>query len=79
MNWAACGCKLWDFEIGYHSRNGVWGATEQKVHLSPVPVCKPACSLAGTIKPPFCETTAASTKEGNNTPKIGTINSFSEL
>ncbi|WP_054082470.1 hypothetical protein, partial [Pseudomonas savastanoi] len=23
MNWAACGCKLWDFEIGYHSRNRV--------------------------------------------------------
>uniref|UniRef100_UPI000A8349D1 acetyl-CoA C-acyltransferase n=2 Tax=Pseudomonas meliae TaxID=86176 RepID=UPI000A8349D1 len=22
-NRAACGCKLWDFEIGYHSRNGV--------------------------------------------------------
>nr|WP_237772647.1 hypothetical protein [Pseudomonas savastanoi] len=22
-NWAACGCKLWDFEIGYHSRNRV--------------------------------------------------------
>ncbi|WP_247618053.1 hypothetical protein [Pseudomonas syringae] len=21
MNRAACGCKLWDFEIGYHSRN----------------------------------------------------------
>ncbi|MCQ3024264.1 hypothetical protein NLO85_28045, partial [Pseudomonas savastanoi] len=23
LNWAACGCKLWDFEIGYHSRNRV--------------------------------------------------------
>ncbi|WP_230851554.1 hypothetical protein, partial [Pseudomonas savastanoi] len=23
QNWAACGCKLWDFEIGYHSRNRV--------------------------------------------------------
>ncbi|WP_219818051.1 hypothetical protein, partial [Pseudomonas amygdali] len=21
MNRAACGCKLWDFEIGYHSQN----------------------------------------------------------
>jgi hypothetical protein len=21
VNWAACGCKLWDFEIGYHSQN----------------------------------------------------------
>ncbi len=21
LNRAACGCKLWDFEIGYHSQN----------------------------------------------------------
>ncbi|KPX03317.1 hypothetical protein ALO74_200142 [Pseudomonas syringae pv. cunninghamiae] len=48
------------------------------MHLSSVPVRKPRCSLAGTIKPPFCETTSASTREGNNTPKIGSINSFSK-
>ncbi|MBN4174355.1 hypothetical protein GSU75_01560 [Pseudomonas savastanoi pv. phaseolicola] len=55
---------------------GVWGATEQKVHISPVPVRKPACRLAGTIKPPFDETASASTTEGNNAPKSGAINSF---
>ncbi len=57
---------------------GVRGSMEQGSQLRPVPVRKPACRLAGTIKPPFCETTSASTREGNNTPKIGSINSFSK-
>ena len=55
---------------------GVRGATEQKVYLSPVPACRPAFCLGSSIKPPFYETVTASTKEANNTPKSGAINSF---
>ncbi|WP_211482228.1 hypothetical protein, partial [Azotobacter beijerinckii] len=35
---------------------GVWGATEQKVHLSPVPARKPLWRLVSSEKPPFCRT-----------------------
>ncbi len=38
------------------SERGVWGAMEQKVHLSPVPARKPLCCLGSSIKPPFYET-----------------------
>ncbi|TKD46324.1 hypothetical protein FCG41_02220 [Azotobacter chroococcum] len=35
---------------------GIWGATEQKVHLSPVPARKPLWRLVSSEKPPFCRT-----------------------
>ena len=55
---------------------GVWGAMEQKVHLSPVPVLKPACCLDSSIKRPFYETALTSTRKGRKHPKSGSINSF---
>ncbi|EEH4691815.1 hypothetical protein GZC00_004197 [Salmonella enterica] len=35
---------------------GVWGATEQKVHLSPAPARKPLWRLVSSGKPRFCRT-----------------------
>ncbi|RWS95858.1 hypothetical protein DN618_17900 [Aeromonas caviae] len=37
---------------------GVWGATEQKVHLSPAPARKPLWRLVSSGKPSFCRTLA---------------------
>lgn len=38
---------------------GVWGATEQKVHLSPAPARKPLWRLVSSGKPSFCRTIAS--------------------
>ncbi|MBG7048897.1 hypothetical protein I5J19_11710 [Pseudomonas aeruginosa] len=38
---------------------GVWGATEQKVHLSPAPARKPLWRLVSSAKPSFCRTIAS--------------------
>jgi transposase len=56
--------------------DGVRGAMEQKVHLSPVPARKPLCGLDGSIKPPFYETASAIAKKGHQHPKISAINPF---
>lgn len=40
-------------------RLGVWGATEQKVHLSPAPARKPLWRLVSSGKPSFCRTIAS--------------------
>lgn len=37
---------------------GVWGATEQKVHLSPASARKPLCRLVSPGKPSFFRTWA---------------------
>lgn len=55
---------------------GVWGAMEQKVHLSPVPVLKPACCLDSSIKRPFYETALTNIRKDRKHPKSGSINSF---
>ncbi|RTU90083.1 hypothetical protein DY979_29170 [Pseudomonas aeruginosa] len=39
--------------------DGVWGATEQKVHLSPAPARKPLWRLVSSGKPSFCRTIAS--------------------
>ncbi len=53
---------------------GVWGATEQKVHLSPVVASKPLWRLVSSEKPPFYETVSAIAGKGHQHPKISAIN-----
>ena len=44
--------------LGFQAGTGVWGATEQKVHLSPAPARKPLWRLVSSGKPSFCRTLA---------------------
>ncbi|WP_386416532.1 hypothetical protein [Stutzerimonas stutzeri] len=44
------------YEQGVRYEIGVWGATEQKVHLSPAPARKPLWRLVSSGKPRFCRT-----------------------
>ena len=43
-------------KVGPEILDGVWGATEQKVHLSPAPARKPLWRLVSSGKPRFCRT-----------------------
>ena len=57
---------------------GVWGATEQKVHLSPAPARKPLWRLVSSGKPSFCRTLAGTDARPSKRMKSSAEKSFSK-
>lgn len=58
--------------------DGVWGATEQKVHLSPAPARKPLWRLVSSGKPSFCRTLAGTDARPSKRMKSSAEKSFSK-
>lgn len=70
-------CELND-AFSFTARLGVWGATEQKVHLSPAPARKPLWRLVSSGKPSFCRTLAGTDARPSKRMKSSAEKSFSK-